>query len=106
MIRRPPRSTLFPYTTLFRSKHPHKEFIQIDTTNILFVCGGAFEGLDKIIESRIRQTAIGFGAHIEPKSKRSLSETLSHLMPQDLLKYGMVPEFICRLPILVLLDPL
>jgi len=73
-------------------KHPHQEFIQIDTTNILFVCGGAFEGLDKIIESRIRQTAIGFGAHIEPKSKRSLSETLSHLMPQDLLKYGMIPS--------------
>src|SRR5216117_1446379 len=87
-------------------KHPHQEFIQIDTTNILFVCGGAFEGLDKIIESRIRQTAIGFGAHIEPKSKRSLSETLSHLMPQDLLKYGMIPEFIGRLPIIVPLDPL
>src|SRR5213593_797720 len=87
-------------------KHPHQEFIQIDTTNILFVCGGAFEGLDKIIESRIRQTAIGFGAHIEPKSKRSLSETLSHIMPQDLLKYGMIPEFIGRLPIIVPLDPL
>src|SRR5881296_3888546 len=87
-------------------KHPHQEFIQIDTTNILFVCGGAFEGLAKIIESRIRQTAIGFGAHIEPKSKRSLSETLSHIMPQDLLKYGMIPEFIGRLPIIVPLDPL
>ena len=87
-------------------KHPHQEFIQIDTTNILFVCGGAFEGLDKIIESRIRQTSSGFGAHIEPKSKRSLSETLSHIMPQDLLKYGMIPEFIGRLPILVPLDPL
>src|SRR2546426_2849254 len=87
-------------------KHPHQEFIQIDTTNILFVCGGAFEGLDRIIESRIRQTSIGFGAHIEPKSKRSLSETLSHIMPQDLLKYGMIPEFIGRLPILVPLDPL
>ena len=87
-------------------KHPHQEFIQIDTTNILFVCGGAFEGLDRIIESRIRQTSIGFGSHIEPKSKRSLSETLSHIMPQDLLKYGMIPEFIGRLPILVPLDPL
>src|SRR2546421_3229642 len=72
-------------------KHPHQEFIQIDTSNILFICGGAFAGLEKIIESRIRQTAIGFGAHIEPKSKRSLSETLSHLMHQDLLKYGMIP---------------
>src|SRR5438132_5538300 len=87
-------------------KHPHQEFIQIDTTNILFVSGGAFEGLDRIIESRIRQTSIGFGSHIEPKSKRSLSETLSHIMPQDLLKYGMIPEFIGRLPILVPLDPL
>ncbi len=87
-------------------KHPHQEFIQVDTTNILFVCGGAFEGLDKIIESRIRQTSIGFGAHIEPKSKRSTSETLSHIMPQDLLKYGMIPEFIGRLPIIVPLDPL
>src|SRR2546428_2024013 len=87
-------------------KHPHQEFIQVDKINILFVCGGAFEGLDKIIESRIRQTSIGFGAHIEPKSKRSLSETLSHIMPQDLLKYGMIPEFIGRLPILVPLDPL
>jgi len=87
-------------------KHPHQEFIQIDTTNILFVCGGAFEGLDRLIESRIRQTAIGFGAVIEPKSKRSQSETLSHVMPQDLLKYGMIPEFIGRLPIIVPLDPL
>jgi ATP-dependent Clp protease ATP-binding subunit ClpX len=87
-------------------KHPHQEFIQIDTTNILFICGGAFEGLDKLIESRIRQTSIGFGAHIEPKSKRSLAETLSHIMPQDLLKYGMIPEFVGRLPIIVPLDPL
>src|SRR5439155_22620440 len=87
-------------------KHPHQEFIQTDTTNILFVCGRAFEGLDKIIAARIRQTAIGFGAHIEPKSKRSLSETLSHLMPQYLLKYGMLPEFIRRMPITVPLDPL
>jgi ATP-dependent Clp protease ATP-binding subunit ClpX len=87
-------------------KHPHQEFIQIDTTNILFVCGGAFEGLDRLIDARIRQTAIGFGAHIEPKSKRSLSETLSHVMPQDLLKYGMIPEFIGRLPIIVPLEPL
>src|SRR2546427_4936946 len=87
-------------------KHPHQEFIQVDTTNILFICGGAFEGLVRIIEARIRQTSIGFGSHIEPKSKRSLSETLSHIMPQDLLKYGMIPEFIGRLPILVPLDPL
>ncbi len=87
-------------------KHPHQEFIQIDTTNILFVCGGSFEGLDRIIESRIRQTTIGFGAHIVPKSKATVSETLSHVMPQDLLRYGMIPEFIGRLPIIVPLDPL
>jgi len=87
-------------------KHPHQEFIQIDTTNILFVCGGAFETLDRIIESRIRQTTIGFGAHIIPKSKASLSETLSHVMPQDLLRYGMIPEFVGRLPIIVPLEPL
>jgi ATP-dependent Clp protease ATP-binding subunit ClpX len=87
-------------------KHPHQEFIQIETTNILFICGGAFEGLDRIIESRIRQTTIGFGAHIVPKSKASLSETLSHVMPQDLLRYGMIPEFIGRLPIIVPLEPL
>ncbi len=87
-------------------KHPHQEFIQIDTTNILFICGGAFEGLDRIIESRLRQTTIGFGARIEPRTKRSLAEILSHVMPQDLLRYGMIPEFIGRLPIIVPLDPL
>ena len=87
-------------------KHPHQEFIQIETTNILFICGGAFEGLEKIIESRIRQTTIGFGAHIVPKSKQSLADTLSHVMPHDLLRYGLIPEFIGRLPIVVPLDPL
>src|SRR5712691_3741031 len=81
-------------------KHPHQEFIQIDTTNILFICGGAFEGLDRLIESRIRQTAIGFGAQIQPKSKRSVAESLAHVMPQDLLKYGMIPEFVGRLPVI------
>jgi len=87
-------------------KHPHQEFIQIDTTNILFICGGAFEGLDRIIESRVRQTAIGFGAEVLPRSKASLSETLSHVMPQDLLRYGLIPEFIGRLPVIVPLEPL
>ena len=67
-------------------KHPHQEFIQIDTTNILFVCGGAFEGLERIVEGRIRQTAIGFGADVMPRSKASLAETLGHVMPQDLLR--------------------
>src|SRR3712207_8716740 len=69
MIRRPPRSTLFPYTTLFRSgrKHPHQEFLTIDTTNILFICGGAFADLDKIIEKRIGHKGVGFGASIESR---------------------------------------
>jgi len=87
-------------------KHPHQEFIQIDTSNILFICGGAFEGLDRIIESRIRQTSVGFGASIEPRSKRHLAEVLAQTMPQDLLRYGLIPEFIGRLPVLVPLDPL
>ncbi len=87
-------------------KHPHQEFIQIDTTNILFICGGAFDGLERLIESRIRQSTLGFGAHLVPKSKESLAETLSHVMPQDLLRYGLIPEFIGRLPVVVPLDPL
>ena len=87
-------------------KHPHQEFIQIDTTNILFICGGAFEGLDRIIDGRIRQTVIGFGAEVTPKNKASLSETLGRVMPQDLLRYGLIPEFIGRLPVIVPLEPL
>jgi ATP-dependent Clp protease ATP-binding subunit ClpX len=87
-------------------KHPHQEFIQIDTTNILFICGGSFDGLERIIEGRIRQTSMGFGAQIEPRSKKRLGEILSHTMPQDLLRYGMIPEFVGRLPIAVPLDPL
>jgi len=87
-------------------KHPHQEFIQIETTNILFICGGAFDGLERIIESRIRQSTVGFGAHIVSRTKESLAETLSHVMPQDLLRYGLIPEFIGRLPVCVPLDPL
>ncbi len=87
-------------------KHPHQEFIQIDTSNILFVCGGAFDGLERIIESRTRQTSIGFGALIEPRSKKHLAEVLGQTMPQDLLRYGLIPEFIGRLPVIVPLDPL
>jgi ATP-dependent Clp protease ATP-binding subunit ClpX len=87
-------------------KHPHQEFIQIDTSNILFICGGAFEGLERIIESRVRQTSIGFGADIQPRSKHHLAEVLSQTMPQDLLRYGLIPEFIGRLPVMVPLDPL
>ncbi len=87
-------------------KHPHQEFIQIDTSNILFICGGAFEGLERIIESRIRQTSVGFGAHVEPRSKHHLAEVLAQTMPQDLLRYGLIPEFIGRLPVIVPLEPL
>lgn len=87
-------------------KHPHQEFIQIDTTNILFICGGAFEGIEKIIESRIGKKSLGFGAEVQGKKEKDLSEILSHIMPQDLLKFGMIPEFIGRVPIVVTLDPL
>ena len=87
-------------------KHPHQEFIQIDTTNILFICGGAFDGLDRIIESRIRVANIGFGAAIEPKREQRVGELLGRVMPQDLLRYGLIPEFIGRLPIVVPIEPL
>ncbi len=87
-------------------KHPHQEFLQIDTSNILFICGGAFENLERIIESRIRQTSMGFGAQIEPRSKEHLTEVLKRTMPQDLLRYGLIPEFIGRLPVIVPLEPL
>lgn len=87
-------------------KHPHQEFIQIDTTNILFICGGAFEGIDKIIENRIGKKSIGFEAEIKSKEQRDVGEILTHLMPEDLLKYGMIPEFIGRLPVIVTLSAL
>ena len=87
-------------------KHPHQEFIQIDTTNILFVCGGAFDGLDRIIESRVRVASIGFGAKIEAKREHRIGELLAQVMPQDLLRYGLIPEFIGRLPVVVPLEPL
>ncbi|WP_404980630.1 ATP-dependent Clp protease ATP-binding subunit ClpX [Carboxydichorda subterranea] len=87
-------------------KHPHQEFIQIDTTNILFICGGAFESLDKIIEHRIQQKSMGFGAPIVRKQERQIGEVLRQVMPEDLLKFGMIPEFIGRLPVVVALDAL
>ena len=87
-------------------KHPHQEFIQIDTSNILFICGGAFDGLDRIIESRIRVANIGFGAKIEAKREQRVGELLGRVMPQDLLRYGLIPEFIGRLPIVVPIEPL
>ncbi|TME71734.1 MAG: ATP-dependent Clp protease ATP-binding subunit ClpX [Chloroflexi bacterium] len=87
-------------------KHPHQDFIQINTTNILFVCGGAFDGLERVVEQRIGRRAIGFGAPNNRTEKRIVSETLKHLQPQDLLKYGFIPEFIGRLPIIVTLHHL
>lgn len=87
-------------------KHPHQEFIQIDTTNILFICGGAFDGVDKIIENRIGTRAIGFGAKIESRKEKDIGEILSNILPQDLLKFGLIPEFVGRLPIIVTLHSL
>jgi len=87
-------------------KHPNQEYIKIDTTNILFICGGAFVGLDKIIESRVSAHAMGFGADIKLRSEKNLRELFSQLHPDDLIKFGMIPEFIGRLPIHVALDDL
>ncbi len=87
-------------------KHPHQEFLQIDTTNILFICGGAFAGLEKIIESRIGKKAIGFQAEIVEKEKKNVGELLKQVLPQDFVKYGLIPEFIGRVPVNVSLDPL
>src|SRR3954451_18694736 len=88
-------------------KHPHQDFIQVDTSNILFICGGAFEGLDEIIENRIGQKMIGFGsAMMKGPPKLSQWELLQHVQPEDLLKYGMIPEFIGRLPVIAPLHEL
>ncbi len=87
-------------------KHPHQEFIQIDTTNILFICGGAFDGLEKLIESRIGQKSIGFNAQIIEKNKTNIGELFRQVMPQDLIKFGLIPEFVGRVPVTVALDML
>ena len=87
-------------------KHPHQEFIQIDTTNILFICGGAFDGLEKLIESRIGQKSIGFNALISDKNKNNIGELFRQVMPQDLVKFGLIPEFVGRVPVCVALDAL
>ena len=87
-------------------KHPHQEFIQIDTTNILFICGGAFEGIDKIIEARKDTKAIGFGAEVAAKDERNVGEILKEVMPEDFIKFGLIPEFIGRVPVVVTLDAL
>jgi ATP-dependent Clp protease ATP-binding subunit ClpX len=81
-------------------KHPHQEFIQIDTTNVLFICGGAFAGLEKIIESRIGRKGIGFGADLRRIGDKDIGEILSQVLPEDLLKYGLIPEFVGRLPVI------
>lgn len=85
-------------------KHPHQEFIQIDTSNILFICGGAFDGLEKIIDNRIGKKAIGFNAEVVDKTERDIGELLKQVTPQDFVKYGLIPEFVGRLPITVTLD--
>ena len=87
-------------------KHPHQEFIQIDTTNILFICGGAFDGLEKVIESRQDTKAIGFGAEVSAKQERNVGEVFKDVMPEDFIKYGLIPEFIGRVPVVVTLDAL
>lgn len=87
-------------------KHPHQEFIQIDTTNILFIVGGAFDGIDKIIQKRIGKTSMGFGADVESKEDKKIGELLKELRPDDLLKYGLIPEFVGRLPVMVTLEEL
>ncbi|HXL03461.1 MAG: ATP-dependent Clp protease ATP-binding subunit ClpX [Firmicutes bacterium] len=87
-------------------KHPHQEFIQIDTTNILFICGGAFDGLEKIINNRVGKSMLGFGAEVKPRVDMNIGDTLRQVMPEDLLKFGLIPEFIGRLPVVVVLDAL
>ncbi len=87
-------------------KHPQQEYIQVDTTNILFICGGAFIGADKLIASRMGKNIIGFGAETRVTAKKSLGETLKHIQPEDLLKYGMIPEFVGRVPVIATFDEL
>ena len=87
-------------------KHPQQELIQIDTTNILFICGGAFDGLEKIIETRMDQKAIGFNADIKSKNEYNIGDVLKHALPQDFVKFGLIPEFIGRVPVTVSLDML
>ena len=85
-------------------KHPHQEFIQIDTTNILFICGGAFDGLEKVIENRVGKKSIGFGAELSDKMEEDVGKILKQVTPSDYVKYGLIPEFIGRVPVTVTLD--
>jgi ATP-dependent Clp protease ATP-binding subunit ClpX len=87
-------------------KHPHQEFIQVDTTNVLFICGGAFVGVDKLVEGRVGKTGIGFGAEIKSREDRRVGDLLALIQPEDLLKYGLIPEFVGRLPVVATLHDL
>ena len=87
-------------------KHPQQELIQINTTNILFICGGAFEGLDKIIETRMDTKTIGFNRTLDDKAEKNVGEVLKEVVPQDFVKFGMIPEFMGRVPVVVSLDAL
>ena len=87
-------------------KHPHQEFIQIDTKNILFICGGAFDGIDKIIENRLDKRSLGFGAQVQSRKERDVGQLMREVQPQDLLKFGIIPELVGRLPVLTTLESL
>jgi len=87
-------------------KHPHQEFIQVDTSNVLFICGGAFVGLDKNIESRVGRSGMGFGAEIKSHTERRVGDLLAMIQPEDLLRYGLIPEFVGRLPVIATLHDL
>ena len=87
-------------------KHPHQEMYQIDTTNILFICGGAFDGLEKIVENRLGSNSIGFGAEVHEKTEIGVGEYFKQVLPQDLVKYGLIPEFVGRVPMVVALEQL
>ena len=87
-------------------KHPQQEFLQVDTTNILFICGGAFNGLESLIQQRVGTKTMGFGADIRKRQEKRIGETLREIQPEDLLKYGLIPEFVGRLPVIATLDEL
>ena len=87
-------------------KHPNQEFVQVDTTNILFICGGAFGGLEKMIQNRSDKSGIGFGASVQSKDRREMSAVLREVEPEDLIKYGLIPEFVGRLPVVATLEEL
>ena len=87
-------------------KHPHQEFLQIDTTNILFICGGAFVGLDETIDHRLNEKTLGFGAEVKSEKERRSSHDLQHVTPEDLIKFGLIPEFVGRLPVVSTLTEL